>query len=171
MDNVLVGRYLGASALGAYALAYNIMYVPITRISLPLASVFSPAYARMQSEPERLMNAWLRSKRLISTLLAPAFVVCIVTAPDLVRFVFGEKWHAAVAPIQLLSVAGLAQTLVGLHWSILTALKQAGTLLRVGVIVSVVTISAFVAGLPFGIVRWPASTPAPAGCSSRSIPG
>ena len=51
MDNVLVGRYLGASALGAYALAYNIMYVPITRISLPLASVFSPAYARMQSGP------------------------------------------------------------------------------------------------------------------------
>ncbi len=152
MDNVLVGRYLGASALGAYALAYNVMYVPITRISLPLAGVFSPAYARMQHDPDRLRSAWLKSKELISTLLAPAFVITIVVAPDLVPFVFGAKWHAAVIPIQLLSLAGLAQTLVGLHWSILTALKKPGTLLRVSFIVTGVTISAFIAGLPFGII-------------------
>lgn len=152
MDNVLVGRYLGASALGAYALAYNVMYVPITRISLPLASVFAPAYARMQHDPRRLMAAWLRSKRLISTLLSPAFVVAIVVAPDLIHVVFGQKWHAAVVPIQLLSLAGLAQSLVGLNASILTALKRADTLLRVGAIVSFVTIAGFVAGLPFGIV-------------------
>jgi O-antigen/teichoic acid export membrane protein len=152
MDNVLVGRYLGASALGAYALAYNVMYVPITRISQPLASVFTPAYARMQHDPRRLMAAWLRSERLISTLLSPAFVVAIVVAPDLIHVVFGEKWRAAVLPIQLLSLAGLAQTLVGLNASILTALKRADTLLRVGAIVSLVTIAAFVAGLPFGIV-------------------
>lgn len=152
MDNVLVGRYLGAPALGAYALAYNVMYLPITRISLPLAGVFSPAYARMQHDPERLRSAWLRSKELISTLLAPAFVVSIVVAPDLIPVVFGQKWHAAVIPIQLLSLAGLAQTLVGLHWSILTALGQPGTLLRLSVIVTAVTISAFVAGLPYGII-------------------
>ena len=152
LDNVLVGRYLGASALGAYALAYNIMYIPITRIGLPLATVFSPAYARMQHDPERLLHAWLRGKQLISTLLAPAFVISIVIAPDLVRVAFGEKWHAAVLPVQLLSLAGLAQNLVGLHWSILTALKRGGTLLRVNLIVTAVTIPAFIAGLPFGIV-------------------
>jgi PST family polysaccharide transporter len=152
MDNVLVGRYLGPGPLGSYALAYNIMYVPITRVSLPLASVFSPAYARMQHDPDRLRNAWLRSKTLISSLLAPAFAVTIVVAPDLVPVVFGSKWHAAIVPIQLLCLAGLAQTLVGLHWSVLTALKKPGTLLKVNVIVTVVTIAAFIAGLPFGIV-------------------
>jgi O-antigen/teichoic acid export membrane protein len=152
MDNLLVGRYLGAAALGDYALAYNVMYLPVTRISLPLASVFSPAYARMQDDPERLRLAWLKSKKLISTLLAPAFMVVIVVAPDLIPVVFGSKWHAAVLPVQLLSVAGLAQTLVGLHWSILTALKKPKTLLHVGFLVTGVTVGAFIAGLPFGIV-------------------
>jgi O-antigen/teichoic acid export membrane protein len=128
------------------------MYVPITRISVPLGSVFSPAYARMQDDPERLRTAWLRSKTLISSLLAPAFAVSIVVAPDLVPVVFGSEWHAAIVPVQLLCLAGLAQTLVGLHWSVLTALKKPGTLLKVNVIVTVATVSAFIAGLPFGIV-------------------
>lgn len=152
MDNTLVGRYLGAAPLGAYALAYNVMYVPITRIASPLATVFSPAYARMQHDPDRLRLAWLRSKRVISCLLAPAFAVTIVVAPDLIPVVFGSKWHAAVVPTQLLSLAGLAQTLVGMHWAVLTALKKPGTLLRVNIVVSFVTIGAFVAGLPYGIV-------------------
>jgi O-antigen/teichoic acid export membrane protein len=151
-DNVLVGRYLGAPALGAYALAYNIMYVPITRISLPLINVLSPAYARMRQEPERLMSMWMRSRTLISALLAPAFAACIVAAPDLVPLAFGEKWKAAVVPVQLLSLAGLAQTLVALHWSILTALDRPGTLLRINLFVTGLTVGAFVAGLPFGIV-------------------
>src|SRR4051794_34816553 len=100
MDNVLVGRFLGASALGAYALAYNVMYVPITRISVPLMSVLSPAYARMQHDHDRLLSTWLRSKSTITALLGPAFAAVIVLAPDLVPVAFGPKWHAAVVPVQ-----------------------------------------------------------------------
>lgn len=152
MDNVLIGRFLGAAPLGAYALAYNVMYVPITRISVPLLSVLSPAYARMQHDRERLFATWLKSKSMITALLGPAFAVVIVVSPDLVPVAFGSKWHAAVVPIQLLSLAGLAQTVVAPHWSILTALDRPGTLFRVNLLVTAVTIAAFVAGLPFGIV-------------------
>jgi PST family polysaccharide transporter len=152
MDNVLIGRFLGAAPLGAYALAYNVMYVPITRISVPLMSVLSPAYARMQHDGERLLAAWLKSKSTITALLGPAFAVVIVVAPDLVPVAFGPKWHAAVVPVQLLCLAGLAQTLVAVHWGILTALDRPGTLVRINLLVTVVTVAAFVAGLPFGIV-------------------
>jgi PST family polysaccharide transporter len=152
MDNVLIGRFLGAAPLGAYALAYNVMYVPITRISMPLMSILSPAYARMQHDRERQQSAWLRSKSTIAALLGPAFAAVIVLAPDLVPVAFGPKWHAAVVPVQLLSLAGLAQTLVALHWSILTALDRPGTLFRINLLVTALTVAAFIAGLPFGIV-------------------
>jgi PST family polysaccharide transporter len=152
MDNVLVGRYLGARALGAYGLAYNVMYVPLTRISLPLMTVLSPAYARMQHDRERLQRSFLLSKRVINALLAPVFLASVVVAPDLVHVAFGARWNAAVVPLQLLSLAGLAQSLVSLHWSVLTALGKPGTLLRLNLLVTGLTISAFIAGLPFGIV-------------------
>ena len=152
MDNVLVGRYLGAAPLGAYALAYNVMYVPITRISSPLTRILSAAYARMQHDPERLQNAWLRGRSILSALLLPAFAIVIVVAPDLVPVAFGAKWHNAITPLQLLTAAGLARTLVATNWALLTALDRPGTVLRVQAIASVIIVGSFVAGLPFGIV-------------------
>ena len=152
VDNMLVGRFLGAPALGAYSLAYNVMFMPMTRIGIPLTQVLSPAYARMQDDPNRLQEAWLRSKRVSSAALIPCFATCAIVAPDLVPVAFGSKWHAAVTPLQLLCVAGIAHSLVALNQSVLTARGKGGSLLRLNLIMSVVTLTAFVAGLPFGIV-------------------
>lgn len=151
-DNALVGRFLGADALGAYSLAYNVMFVPLMRIAGPIMQVMSPAFSRLQGEPDRLERVWLRSKRLTAALLTPAFIAGAVVAPDLIPVVFGEKWHAAIVPLQLLCIAGLARTLVTLNWSVLSALGKGGSILRIQIVSSVVTVSAFVAGLQYGIV-------------------
>jgi O-antigen/teichoic acid export membrane protein len=152
VDNMLVGRFLGAPALGAYSLAYNVMFMPMTRIGIPLTQVLSPAYARMQSDPRRLQEAWLRSKRVSTAALIPCFATCAIVAPDLVRVAFGAKWHNAVVPLQLLCVAGTAHALVALNQSLLQARGKGGALLRLNLIMSAVTLTAFAAGLPFGIV-------------------
>jgi PST family polysaccharide transporter len=151
-DNGLVGRFLGAAALGEYSLAYNVMFVPLQRIAGPLMEVLSPTYARLQHEPARLERAWLRSKRISAALIIPLFIGAAVTAPDLVPVVFGRQWHAAVVPLQLLCIAGLAQTLVTLCWSVLSAQGRAGTILFIQIVNAIVTLSAFVAGLRYGIV-------------------
>ena len=70
-DNILIGRYLGATALGAYALAYNIMLVPFTRIAGPVQKVLGPAFARMQDEPRRIADAWVRAVRLVGCARGP----------------------------------------------------------------------------------------------------
>ncbi len=152
VDNLLVGRFLGAGALGAYALAYNVMFTPILRVAQPIQQVVFPAYARMQDDAARLGAAWLRSKRLSAALLAPAFLGMLVAAPDLVPVVLGGKWRAAVPVLQLLCCAGVAHTLVTLNWSVLQARGRAGTLLRLNAVVSLVTVAAFVVGLRWGIV-------------------
>ena len=152
MDNVLIGRFLGAAPLGAYSLAYNLMYMPMTRIARPLAQVLSPAYSRIQDDRVRLEAAWLRSKRISFALVAPCFLGIIVVAPDLVHVAFGRKWEAAITPLQLLCVAGAADALGTLNWAVLQACGKAGTLLRMTLLTSVVTIGSFAVGLPWGIV-------------------
>ncbi len=151
-DNFLVGRQLGPSALGAYSLAYNVMYMPMDRIATPISHVLSPAYARMQDDPERLEKAWLRSKRISVALLAPAFLACLVVAPDLVPVAFGPQWQAVIVPLQLLCVAGVAGSLTTLSSGILMARGKAGTLLRLNMLASAITIGAFVIGVRYGIV-------------------
>jgi O-antigen/teichoic acid export membrane protein len=151
-DNLLVGRFLGAAALGSYSLAYNVMYTPMLRIGLPFQQVVFPAYARLQADTPRLVAAWIQSKRLSAAVLAPSFLAILVVAPDLVPVAFGDKWHDVVPVLQLLCVAGVAHSLVTLNWSFLQARGEAGTLFRLNVLVTVVTLAAFAAGLHWGIV-------------------
>ena len=152
LDNVLVGRALGSAALGAYSLAYNVMFLPITRIGRPLSDVLSPAYSRIQGDRDRLQRAWLRGKRMVVLLVAPGFLSILVCAPDLVHVVFGTKWDDAIAPLQLLCIAGLAHSLGMLNWGVLAASGNAGSLLRLTLLTSVVTWTGFAIGLLWGIV-------------------
>jgi O-antigen/teichoic acid export membrane protein len=152
LATALVGRVLGAAALGAYSLAYNAMLLPMTLLGRPMFQALSPAYSRIQHDSARLERVWLRSKRISSAVLAPALLALIIVAPDFVPVVFGEQWDEAVVPLQLLCVGGLANTLVTMQWSLLQARGEAGVLLRVTLLSSLVTWAAFVAGLPWGIV-------------------
>jgi O-antigen/teichoic acid export membrane protein len=151
-DNTLVGRFAGASALGVYSLAYNVMFTPLIRIANPISSVVYPALARMQDDLPRMRRAWLRSKRLSASLLAPAFLIALVSAPDLVPVLFGAKWHAAIPVIQLLAVAGVAHSLVTLNWTLLQGTGRMKVAFRLGLLVSALTVASFGIGVRWGAV-------------------
>jgi O-antigen/teichoic acid export membrane protein len=152
VDNMLVGRFAGAAALGVYSLAYNVMFTPMIRIANPISSVVYPALARMQDDLPRMRRAWLRSKRMSASLLAPAFLIAIVTAPDLVPVLFGDKWHEAVPVIQLLAVAGVAHSLVTLNWTVLQGTGRMKVAFRLGLLVSALTVASFAVGVKWGAV-------------------
>ena len=83
-DRFLIGRFLGTAALGIYAVAYNTMLVPASKLGGPLQRVFSPAFSRIQDEPERIAAAWARVARLLAAVSVPALAGLVVVAPDFV---------------------------------------------------------------------------------------
>jgi O-antigen/teichoic acid export membrane protein len=151
-DKLLIGRFLGAPALGAYALAYNVVLVPFSRIGVPVAEVLFPAFARLQDERDRMVRAWIRATRLVATAAVPALLGLIAVAPDFVKAVLGERWLDAAPVIQLLAWVGLLQSLQTLNGSILQALDRTGTLLRYSVVFFLAHLCAFVVGLRWGII-------------------
>jgi O-antigen/teichoic acid export membrane protein len=157
MDNLLVGRYLGSVALGIYSVAYNVMYLPVSRISQPLQQVLFSAFAKLQNEPKRLAEAWARGNEVISAVNAPAFLGMAVVAPDFVPIVLGQKWHAAVPVLQFLSLAGVGATLQTLNWSTVQAMGRPGVMLRFRLFSTPVTLAAFAIGLHWGVVGVAAS--------------
>jgi O-antigen/teichoic acid export membrane protein len=151
-DNLLVGKFLGSTALGVYTLAYNVMFVPANRIAQPVQQVLYAAFVRLQDDPVRLGRAWLRGNRLVTAINVPAFLGMAVVAPDFVPAVFGGRWHHAAPVLQLLSLAGVAQSFQTLNWSVLQSVGAPGRLLRFMIFSSVVTVGAFAAGLTWGVV-------------------
>ncbi|HEX8452820.1 MAG TPA: lipopolysaccharide biosynthesis protein [Longimicrobium sp.] len=105
-DNLIVGRWLGATALGLYGRAYNLMMLPLTYLGAVGYSVMFPAMAAMQDDRERLGRAYLISVQVTAFLTAPIMAGMIVAAPHMVRALYGGRWAAMVLPLQVLCAAG-----------------------------------------------------------------
>jgi O-antigen/teichoic acid export membrane protein len=150
VDNLLVGRFLGAGPLGAYSLACSLALSALNRLAVPITQVFFPAFSRME-DPERIGGAWLRALRMVALIVIPATLGFVVIARELVVVVFGRKWLPAVPVLQLLAPIGMLQAVNALNGGILQATGRARTLFRSTVLVSGVSLAAFAAGLPWGI--------------------
>ena len=151
-DGILIGRFLGPTAVGVYAVAYNIILIPFSQIAGPIQQVMFPAFARMQDDRERVAAVWVRTMRLIAAVTMPALLGMIVVAPDFVSVVLGDKWASAVPVIRILAFVALLQSLQTMNADILQALDKAGTMLRFMVVWFIANLTAFVIGLQWGIV-------------------
>lgn len=150
LDNFLIGRFVGTSALGAYTIAFSVMISPVKRVATPVMQVFFPAFSRMR-DPRRIAGVWLRASRMVGLVVIPAMLGLIVVAPELVIAVFGEKWSGAITVMQILAPVGLIQSVAALNVGILQALDRTGELFRFTLAISVVTVAGFAVGLPWGI--------------------
>jgi O-antigen/teichoic acid export membrane protein len=150
-DNVLIGRFAGASALGVYSVAYNAMLIPLLRLAAPVQQVFFPAFSRIE-DPRRVGELWIRVSRLIGALTVPAFAGLAVVAPDFVPIVLGDDWERAVRVLQILAWVGIVQSVSWQTRSVLTALDRTASLFRYAAVSSACTVAAFAVGVHWGIV-------------------
>ena len=125
LDNLLVGKFLGATALGAYRLSYNLVIFPLSNLAVPIASSLS-GLPRMQGDRTRMANAWIRATRVVLAVMCPIFIVLLVGAPTLVPVILGSRWDAAIPVIQILSWLGMLQSLRGLNAAVLQACGRTG---------------------------------------------
>jgi O-antigen/teichoic acid export membrane protein len=150
--SVLIGRVLGAAALGTYTLATTVILMPFARIAAPLQQVFFPAFSRMADDRERMADVWIRATRLVGALSVPALVGLVIVAPDFVDVVLGARWEPATEVIRILAVVGIVQSLQTLHAEVLLAVGRAGTLARFTLLWFVGSVGAVAIGTRWGIV-------------------
>ncbi len=149
IDNFLIGRYLGATALGYYALAYNLVLFPLVTCGAVILRVMFPVLSSLQGDYARLRLAYLRTLRLLGTLTLPMVIGLGATAPLLIATAYGAKWAPAAPILRLLTVVGAFEA-ISTAGILLYAVGRPGVLVR-WAIVSIVTMTgAFSVGLRWG---------------------
>ncbi|MGH9580112.1 MAG: oligosaccharide flippase family protein, partial [Terriglobales bacterium] len=109
-DLYIVVRLLGPTAMGLYLRA-NILGASATRyFSWGLAIVLFPLYSRVQDEPERLQRWLLLANTFVSLLTIPVMLLLFITAPEVLRGVYGPAWVEATVPLRILALAGIARS-------------------------------------------------------------
>lgn len=111
-EDLLIGKILGAAALGFYQMAYKISNLPVTQITQVISNITFPAYAKLQDNLQGLKDAYLRILKVTIFLFAPIAGIILVLAPDFTRLFMGKKWMSIVGTIQMLSIAGLLRSIM-----------------------------------------------------------
>lgn len=109
-DNLIVGRSLGADALGIHGRAHQISVMPTTLLGQTLDAVLFPAMAEAQGRPESLAVAFRRGIMLISALIAPISMILFVLAPEIILMILGSNWISMVVPLRVLAIGMLFRT-------------------------------------------------------------
>lgn len=103
-DNFIVGRFLGADALGLYSRAYQLMVTPVNLLGKVLDKVLFPALSKVQNNQKKVAYVFEESVRITTTLMFPGTIFIAFNSKNIVMLLFGEQWLDLTAPFQILAL-------------------------------------------------------------------
>ena len=131
-DDILVGRVLGATALGLYQMAYRLANLSTTEVSHVISAVAFPAYAEIQQESSRLSRGHRDLLGAVALLAFPMAVGVIFLAPAFVSVVLGQDWIPAVPAVQILAAYGALRALGSTNGALLSGSGNPRVDLQIG---------------------------------------
>lgn len=109
-DHLVVGRWLGAEALGVYGRAYQFVDLPANLFGTVVDRVIFPAMAVVQNDRRRLADAYLRAVGVVAMTTIPLSAVLFALAPEIVHVLLGPRWENVIVPFRILVIVLVFRT-------------------------------------------------------------
>jgi O-antigen/teichoic acid export membrane protein len=150
-DNIIIGLYLGASALGVYAISYQIMILPLMTVTWPASGVLLATVSRLQ-------NDLLKAQQYVACLIS---LTAALIFPAMIYLTFGSKypltvymtaaWRDVPDLLFWLAWVGAIQSVAAYGGAVLTAQGKMRLYLSLGVANTVVFLIIFLITARIGI--------------------
>jgi len=150
LDNILIGRMWGASALGNYSRAYQLLMFPITAIRGPINSVAFPVMSRLQDEPQAYRAYYRRIIMVVANLTMPISAFLFVASTPLILLALGEKWTEVSPIFSILAITAFIQTPYSFTGMIQLSLGRGGKYFRMGLVGALLASLGFCIGVLWG---------------------
>ncbi len=124
LDYAFVARFAGEIQVGFYALAFQLISLPAEKITANINKLAYPMFCRLQNDPVRLHDWFVRLLVLVGFIGMPVIVGMALAAPDGLVIVSGDKWADAVLPFQILSLSGLFRIYSGMFPMVFNAMGR-----------------------------------------------
>lgn len=123
-DDIVVGRFLGAPALGLYQMAHKLATIPISEVADVLGKVTFPVFVKISNDTQRLKSAFIKT-----TLgsLVPSIVIAIILivfSETIILVAFGKDWLGIVEVIKFLAIYGVLRTIINPALTVFLAVKK-----------------------------------------------
>jgi PST family polysaccharide transporter len=149
-DNILIGRFWGADALGLYGRAYQLATLPVNQLGAATTGVAFSALSRIQDDADRFAKSFLRGYSLLISLTVPITISCALFADEVVYIILGAKWMDAAPIFRFLTPTGLVFALANpLSWLVMS-MGRVGRALSISIATTPLVIAGIVLGLSHG---------------------
>ncbi len=148
IDNLFIGKLLGAGPLGAYTLSFSLTEQVRQAVSSILNKVMYPVFGQKQKNIELLRNYFITIIRINAMMIYPIMIFLVLFSREIIIGIFGERWEDAVEPLQILAVAMMVHLLVNSFTSLLRGIGKPEIELYV---MSGLTLFVLVPGMVLGI--------------------
>src|SRR5262245_37554008 len=150
-EKVLLGRYLGAEALGVYGRAYQLISIPSESLNGAIYLVAVSGLARLQTDLPRFRSFFLKGYSLVLSLTLPVTIACALFADDIIEIVLGPKWRAAAPIFRYLAPTIVALALINpMGWFLFSSGRVVRSL-KIALLIAPVVMIGYVVGLPHGV--------------------
>lgn len=121
---IILGVTAGAAAVGIFGFAWRLVDMPRSAIASGLMSYALPTFARRQSQIGELRALFCKATWGTALIVMPLFIGLAAVAPQLVPWLFGEKWQDAILPVQLLAMMVAVSQVMIFAPTVMTAVKR-----------------------------------------------
>ncbi len=150
-DLLVVGRTLGATALGYYQIGARVPEVSLGLLAWVTAKVLFPAFSRLHAGGVDTGPLWLGALRAMASIALPVGITLAILAEPIVMLLFGEAWRPSVPVVRALALY-LTVRALGTHaGDVLKGTGRTGLLAMLGVIKAAMLMPLLIALAPHGI--------------------
>ncbi len=150
-DFLIIGRFLGSTALGAYTMAWNLAKMPWDRLWMVINPLVLPLFSRASEHPGELGRIFIRMSRYSALLIMPAVAGLGIVADDIVPLVLGNKWVEVIGPLRWLCAYGVARGVLVLLPSVLVATGKIRQEVTFNLLLILLLPPAFILGIQKGV--------------------
>lgn len=150
LEKILLGRFWGAAAIGIYGRAYQLINIPTDNMNSAVGEVAFSALSRVQNDPPRFRNYFLKGYSLVLSFTVPITIVCALFADDVIHVLLGPMWTEATVIFRLLAPTILIFAIINPMGWLLYSLGLVRRSLNIALVFAPLIIIGYVLGLPYG---------------------
>lgn len=152
VDSLVIGNQYGASSLGFYSRAFQLVAVPVTGLLGPLTNVVLPLAARAKAAGIDSCRSMIRVQVVTSAAVSGLLAVVWAAADPLIPLALGDKWAPSIDLFRILAVGSAVQVLSNVsYWTFLSE-GRGRDLLRYNLVTKPMVIVLVCLGGMFGAV-------------------
>lgn len=134
LDKILIGKFLGNSALGVYKNAFAVINKPVAILSSTLLRVLFPSYSLLQNNIPELRSIVIKLFKAIGIIVIPSCLVLYLSANFIISTYLNTDWLESIPLVKIFSLAAIPFAFSSITSPVYLALGRSRLILTINLV-------------------------------------